>query len=179
MITLNLISEEVKKAHARMHINSVIRNNLLLLFIAITLISIMILFGKIYLQEKFIAVVEENTQTTDRIQSLITFEVTVSNDILKSVKTIQDEYIPWQRLLVILSEITPETVVIRQIQITQERGSLNLLGTAQDRDSFLLFKQHIDANPLFTNVESPISNILNKTDINFTLGITLDATLIE
>ena len=179
MITLNLISAEVKKTHTKMHMHSVIRNNLMLIFISTTLISIMILFGRIYLEEKFISVIDNTTQTTERIESPINFEVNLSNEMLKSVKKIQDEYIPWQSLLVVLSQITPEQVIIRQIQITQERGALNLLGTAEDREAFLLFKERIEENPLFIAVESPISNILNKTDINFTLGITLDTDLIE
>ena len=179
MITLNLIPADDKKRHAKKHIHSAIRNNLLLLFASMSLISIIILLGKIYLDTQFIVVIEESTSVTQRLNSPITKDIVNTNDILKSVKKIQDEFIPWHNLLIALSEITPDAVIIRQIAITQEGGELDILGTAQTREHFLQFKRQIEENELFINVDSPINNILKKSDINFTLGITIDTSLIQ
>ena len=179
MILLNLLPEEQKKAHVKQHVQHVIRNNLFLVFIVVSLISSLILLGRIYLENKFIAAVEDTTQTAGRLQSPLSQDVQLSNNVLKVAKEIQEEFIPWQNLLITLSNITPPNVVINQMSVTKERGELSLRGEAVDRDSFLTFKNNLETDPLFIEVESPISNILSKTDIVFSLNITLSTDLIE
>lgn len=179
MIILNLVPDTLKNEHIKKHVNRVIRNNLFLLFIVATLITILILLGRIYLENKFIESVIETTQTSGRLQSPISQDVNVSNETLKAAKKIQDEFIPWQNLLITLSTITPDKVVINQFQVTQEQNVLRLLGRAQDRESFLLFKENLESDELFADVLSPIENILNKTNINFSLNITVNTDIIQ
>jgi cell division ATPase FtsA len=50
---------------------------------------------------------------------------------------------------------------------------LEIYGTAANRDSLRNFKTTLDNNPNFSKVDLPISNFLEKTELNFTISITM------
>ena len=50
---------------------------------------------------------------------------------------------------------------------------LEIYGTATNRDSLRNFKTTLDNNPNFSKVDLPISNFLEKTELNFTISITM------
>lgn len=179
MITLNLVPAEMQKQHIKQHVHYAVRNNLLLIFIIVSIISMMTLFGRIYLENQFIESVADTTRTTGRLQSPVTQDVQLSNNSLRVAQQIQEEFIPWQNLLFTLSRITPDQVVINQLQITHEQDELRILGNAKNRDAFLTFKTNLENDPLFVEVLSPVSNLLSKTDINFTLNTMINEDLIE
>jgi len=179
MITLNLIPHEQKSLHLKMHVQQIIRNNLFLIFITASVISAALLVGRLYLENRFTETVIDTTRINTDLYSPVSENVKASNDILKIAKTIQDEFTPWHTLLIRLGEITPKNVTLRQIVISHDTSSLSLLGYATDRSSFLQFSEALEADELFVTVESPISNILNKVDINFSLNIILNTELIK
>jgi type IV pilus assembly protein PilM len=60
-------------------------------------------------------------------------------------------------------------------KIGKEAGapSLEIYGIAKDRDSLRNFKMALDGNPNFSKIDLPISNFLEKTNLSFTISITM------
>lgn len=58
---------------------------------------------------------------------------------------------------------------------TRESGThkISINGFASSRNDFLAFQQRIQTDRNFLNIDSPVSNLVNENDINFTINITL------
>ncbi len=58
---------------------------------------------------------------------------------------------------------------------TRESGThkISINGFASSRNDFLAFQQRIQTDKNFLNIDSPVSNLVNENDINFTINITL------
>jgi len=58
---------------------------------------------------------------------------------------------------------------------TRESGThkISINGFASSRDDFLSFQKSIQTEKNFLNVDSPVSNLVNENNINFTIQITL------
>jgi hypothetical protein len=54
-----------------------------------------------------------------------------------------------------------------------EVSTMEVYGTAANRDSLRNFKTALDNNPSFSEVNLPISNFLEKSNLNFTISITM------
>lgn len=52
-------------------------------------------------------------------------------------------------------------------------GSLTLTGVAGDRNSLSVFIKSLDADPLFSSVEIPISNFVEDKDIEFSIKLSI------
>ena len=94
---------------------------------------------------------------------------------MKKILDFQKDYIPWSRLLVSLSSHAPEGVVFKSLQAShQEKSMLTITGRAAKRDNFILLKNNLDSDELFTSVSSPIGNLLEQENIDFTLHLNLN-----
>lgn len=56
--------------------------------------------------------------------------------------------------------------------LTTDKGRARLKGTAATRDGFIAFIKIIEESGLFSKVDSPVSNILNKENIDFSITLT-------
>lgn len=174
MLALNLLPPETKKEIIARRINQVIKNNLLFLFVTATIITVSLLWGRIFLDNQFITTVNNTSQVSKRINSPLTADVHTINQTLQTITKIQQEFIPWPTVLFELGSVTPPAVIISNIQITQESATLQIRGLALTRSAFLQFKEDLEKNNLFTNIKSPVQNLLAQKNINFNLEITLN-----
>jgi type IV pilus assembly protein PilM len=67
---------------------------------------------------------------------------------------------------------TPST--IKKVDKTIEVSTLEIHGIADNRDSLRNFKTTLDNNPNFSKVDLPISDFLEKSDLIFTISITMN-----
>lgn len=65
-----------------------------------------------------------------------------------------------------INSITPKGIVFSMFALSEE-GELSLKGIAYTRTDMLDFKKGLEQSSLFEKVESPISNFVVETDINF------------
>jgi len=66
-----------------------------------------------------------------------------------------------------------QIIFSKKIVKKEEATILEIYGKAKDRDSLRIFKETLDGNPNFSEVDLPISNFLGKSDLIFTISITL------
>jgi len=82
-------------------------------------------------------------------------------------------------MLVELDKLIPDNIQITYLDLKsqeQEEDTLKVLemkGKAITREKLLAFQENLENSSLFTQVESPISNILEQKNINFNFDLTV------
>ena len=95
------------------------------------------------------------------------------NDILLTIDKIRKkESFNFPYILRVLGRMAPEGVVFRTITFRGE--NIGIQGHAEGREGVLALKKNLEEEPLFTNIFSPLSNIVKERDINFTFNFAID-----
>lgn len=166
MLRLNLISEELKQNIKLKHIYKMLKRAIFLLIIITIFIAIIFLVSKIILQNNFNKIVEQTTLITKNSQGRNT-KIREINIKINYVDEIQNDYIEWSYLLEDLARNINNNIIFNLINIDGEEKKIELKGIAISRNSLLLLKDGLDDSDIFINIDFPISNILEKKDINF------------
>lgn len=78
---------------------------------------------------------------------------------------------------VILGKIarsTPAGIAVSRIAYNSKTSVVLVNGHADQRTQVITFKERLEADPAFLEVESPLSNLLQSTDVDFKFTITLE-----
>ncbi len=173
MLTLNLASQELKQKIKSRHIYSLLKKMNLILMIIVIIIAIILLSAKMILQNNFNDVVAQTTLVTGSGGGKYAEKVRKINSQINIVSQIQNERVPWPYLLETIAKITPGGVVLSSIKLNEKNLTLKLRGNAETRDDFIELKNNLKNSKIFTDVKSPIKDILQKENINFALDAKL------
>ena len=166
MLHLNLISEKLKQNIKLRYIYKILKRTIFLLIVITIFVAIIFLVSKIILQNSFNKIVEQTTLITKNSQGRNT-KIREINIKINYVDEIQNNYIEWSYLLEDLAKNINNNIIFNLIKIDREEKTIELKGIAKSRDSLLLLKDGLDDSDMFININFPISNILEKKDINF------------
>lgn len=166
MITLNLIPTEKKKTIQLTQIFLILKNIALVLLLIIAIVAIILLAGKVIIDNQFSRIVEE-TSLTNRYANLFNVEIKEFNTLVQAVDKIESSYIPWNNFFFEFTNLVPTNVQIYSFELNQ--GKLLLTGLADSRESLLNFKSNLEKNSAFSNIKVPMDNILKKDNIKFSI----------
>ncbi|KKR21758.1 MAG: hypothetical protein UT48_C0004G0014 [Parcubacteria group bacterium GW2011_GWE2_39_37] len=166
MIKLNLISQESRKEIKLKRIYDILKSTYLTLLILVTVVSMIFLAARIILQHNFNDVVSQTTLITKNSQEY-NAKIREINSKISSINQIQNEYIPWSNALVELAEKSPSDISLTFLEIVQEKNLIKLKGTAETRESLLKLKSNLEDSSIFYQIEMPLSNIFEKSNIYF------------
>lgn len=176
MITLNLISPEYKKT---IKIKKILRDaqNLFLCITLITIITaIVLLAARKVLEDHFVSTIGQ-TSLISRNQTE-NKKIVEINKKIQLAKQIQQDYIPWSRLIIHFSKLVPDNIIIDSFNVNPDANKnefkISLSGTAAVRNDFLDFKKKLlEAKKLFDekDVEIPVANLFEKEDIKFNINL--------
>ncbi len=169
MLTLNLISEELKKEIKLRHLYLFIKKINLTLIIITIAVAIILLVAKTILQVKFNDIVGQTTLVTKTNQGYNN-KIRDINSKINFVESIQNNFIPWSNLLKTVADITPGDIGLNYLKINFADQTIKIKGKAGLRDSLLDFKQKMEATAIFKDIDFPIKNILEKENINFEIN---------
>lgn len=173
MLRLNLLSEEAKKEIKYKRLYSlIIRVDLMLLtgaiFLAIIFTGSQLVlknnYDEFYNQE---ALIKFGSQDYDQ-------KIREINEKLKTISQIQKEYVSTSALIKELTDRIPDGVFLNYIKADIAGQSLKIIGQAKRRENFLSLKTELSKSPVFTEIDSPLQNILQKENIDFEMNIRLD-----
>lgn len=167
MITLNIISPELKNEIKLKNIYQIVKSSFLLIgffliFYAIILVSSRFVL-KSYLGEISRINNNANSSTNDTAKA-----VTDVNSKLKEVAAIQRDEINWLNLLELISKNTSSDIKYNKISMSRTNGLL-LSGESKTRDGLIKMKKFLDDSSFLSDVDFPISNLLEKENINFNI----------
>lgn len=169
MITINILSQETKKELKLRRIHTAIKNSGFVFVLVIIVISMMMLIARIIMQETFNGIVAQTTLITRNSQSYNS-KVREINTKINSVEQIQKGHTTPSAILTLLSGFTDDNIVYSSINISTTNNTINTRGFAGTRESLLGLKDKMESSGIFTNIEFPLANILEKTNITFTIN---------
>jgi len=120
-----------------------------------------------YVQKAVLLGAKEVTRAQDKYKELSSYEnkfkeVNNSSALLLKIKS---GHLHWLKILEKMSDSTPDGIMITDLSTKNFR--VYLLGKAKDRDLLLEFKNKLESNDCFDNVNLPLSNLVVKTDVDF------------
>jgi len=92
------------------------------------------------------------------------------NNLLININQIQSEYTNWTSELKNISSLVPPGVTLSSFVLQKNTSEFKFTGKAATRDALLNFKDSLENSDFFTEIQSPISNLLTKVNINFELS---------
>jgi len=166
-INLNLIGSKKKNEIKKNSRYIEIINNLAILTMVIALSSLLLFVSSKYMDYKI--------QSIENINSItgVDAEIVKINEDLSEIEKIQSNYIKWSRVLVNLLSLIPEGNTINKLKLDKINNKMHLSGNSQKRDNFLELKSNLENSDMLSNIESPISNLLRRENIDFSLSADL------
>lgn len=170
MITLNLLSPEKKKELAQKKIYDSLRDALYILLLFSTFIAAISLMARLLLKKNFETSIKQNIPLQQKGLELER-KVTHLNKTLARIEEIQKNSISYSPTLLTLTQLIPNGITISELTIA--RDTVSIRGKAKSRDAFLELTSIIEKNPDFENVDYPITNLVQKEDIDFSINFTV------
>jgi len=178
---LNLLPPKEKEKLELDNLNQLIfflaiRIAIFLLIFTLLLITTYYCLSILLKEQKRLIEINENDI---KIQQLVKMEEKIKNvnQQLHKINLKQKELVVWTPALEELSKITPSGVYLINFSYRLSNNEINLSGWAESRDKLINFKDSLEESALFVNLESPLSNLIKQTDINF--SFTLEPALLN
>lgn len=161
---------------------------LLNLLVVASIVASLLLFPSYFLAQSKESLVENkldafNKENPDLSNSNID---NITNDINSKLEMLNNAATPYEvsdNVLsniinsrtdgITFSQIIFDKKTIKVSDLDQEVSVLEINGIATNRDTLRNFKTALDSNTSFSKVDLPISDFLEKTDLNFTITITM------
>ncbi len=166
MLSLNLVSQKLKEEIKLRHVYKLLLQINFVLIIATIFIAIIILVAKIILQNNFNKVVAETTLIARDSQGR-NFKIREINAHLNQVADIQGNFVPWSFVLENIAGYVNNDVVFYLLKLDRETQLIELRGMSGTRQSLLTLKEGIQNSEMFSDIDFPLKNILEKSDIDF------------
>lgn len=93
------------------------------------------------------------------------------NKYLRHIMSVDDAMIPFAERMRAVSEAAPAGIQIRNIQLNVQ--GITVSGVGATRDAVLAYQNALDALPFVSGVNYPLSNLLERKNVNFEFGIAL------
>ena len=169
MIILNLLPPQEKKV---ILIDQIYRRTILFgsgALLSLIIFAILLALSLITINIK-VKNAENELKTTQAKLKIEGFEnlqkkIKQINTQIGDINNIQANYIYYSLAIKKIIEIMPDLIQLQSLSLKQ--GRFDLDGFAPNRDTVLLLKQALEKSPNFTNIESPITNLLKSNNISF------------
>lgn len=92
--------------------------------------------------------------------------VTETNRHLRLLSDRASASVAWSRVLADIAAAAPPGIALERITAGPSRA-ISIRGVAPTRDEVLAMRRALENNPSFIDVSSPLSNILQRTNVNF------------
>ncbi len=173
MITINLLSSKEKKDITFEKTNISIISSFVVLLIVSVLLSI-VLYTIHDLQKENLKALsqqaasvrqfldkEENKAMEEKVRKINYYLITINKN--------EKERTRFSKSLAEIASLTPDKIRLFNIALSKEEKKFEISGNAKSRDSLLQFSEYLEKSEYFENIESPLSNLISPTNINFSL----------
>lgn len=172
MNNLNLISAEQRQYLENRRMKLALERLFILLFLFVFSASLGLGFGKYLLANNYQQLLSYKSADTF---SNVDRDINELNNVIKLISRIQSDYSPIAHNLDFFASTVPANIFITNLYLDKktEKGesfwSIVISGRAKTREDLIKFKSNLEQSNGFSEIESPISNLLKKTDIDFQL----------
>lgn len=177
MLTLNLLPPK-EKEKVKLELTFAFLVEFGAQFIFLALIFTGLLFS-IYLYSSILTgaqigliAVEKQAIQEERFRK-IEEDLRKSNDTVEEVLNLESQFFAFAKIIEDLAGFVPKGIYLKNLTITPGGRKISLVGLAPTREIMLNFKKNLEGSQKFSDVYSPISNLLVPKDVNFAFTITL------
>ncbi len=155
-----------------------------LLIVALIFFVTATIFGLIFLLPSYLLSLSKESVARDHLKSVqdvaktnakpeLSAELKAANLQIVELKG-SVEQMPIKKILDMVIKDRPEGLKINSFSLTRDAqaGTLLITGIAPTRESLVSFNKTLSAEPLFSKVESPVSELAKSKNIGFSLSIT-------
>lgn len=89
------------------------------------------------------------------------------NKKIRYADTLQQGFSKWSVAALKITELIPKGVSLDYLFLNRATGAIRLNGRAESREAFLAAKETLEKSQLFKSLEAPLSNLLEKSNIEF------------
>lgn len=173
MLSLNLVSRELKKEIKLRRLYALVKKaNFSLVIIVMTAASLLLL-AKFILQNNFNETIAQTTLVTKNSQGY-NDKVRGINGKIDIVSEIQKEFSLSSQFLENLAKDVPDDIHFSYLKISKADKTIKIRGKADSREGLLSLKKTLENSPGLSDMEFPIKNILKQNDIDFEINAVLD-----
>ncbi len=133
----------------------------------------LIILGSYFvISQQIILLKTKNLEKTDRIAASVKNETdaTSVNEIADKILKIKSETVFPETVLNIITSAKTPGISIARYEINLEKGDIQVIGTSTDRESLISFKQNLEKSSAVHDVQIPLTNFENVTNLEFTLS---------
>jgi Tfp pilus assembly protein PilN len=143
-----------------------------LIFLGILLFSVKIYILSQIESQKTLVALESSYVDTPQVKELEK-NITDANQKISSLILFYENQVDLTEVLEKISFLSPLNVYLADFNYQKEKNLITLEGFAETREDFLEFKKSLEAEKEFSNLYSPISNLVKPTDIDFYITFNL------
>lgn len=145
-----------------------VKEMLAMVLLASALGAITITWSYIVLQEDFNNL-SESASLVNKEFSKYNLETRRLNSLAKSLNQAAAGYTRLSPKILDLTANLPSDIKINGLQMNRNNGKIFISGTAQTREALLRYQEILKTVDWLIEVDTPISQLFQKTDINFTI----------
>ena len=165
-INLNLLPA-VKKTRLEYIINFLLTKDILELVILIaSVLATTLIWSWIFLENDFIILAESAT-AINRDYYAYNQDAKKINDLIKNINLASQNFAPISPKLKELINSLPNDVKLNYIQLDRQAQTLTITGMATTRAALLGYQDILNKISWITRMETPISQLFQKNNINF------------
>ena len=173
MIRLNLISQGAKNEIKFRRFAQIFRKICASLIGLTMTIALILLLGKLFLSRYSADITGQYSLVTKNYEDSDT-GVKGLDQRLTSIQKIQDDYYTYSDLMEKLTGAANNGIKFSEIRIDAVGKKMSFGGTADTRDSLLTLKKNLEETETFSDVDLPLSNILQKDNVEFEISANLN-----
>ncbi len=95
-----------------------------------------------------------------------------ANERIKQIASIDKAQLYWSRVFEKISQLIPVGIGLKTLSTDQY--AITLSGVADTRENLIAFKDKLEKETCFSNIVLPLSNLVDKADVEFQITLDVD-----
>ncbi len=115
-------------------------------------------------------IVQNRSRTAKQFKELEKYDSQFKqiNNQISQIYSVEQDQFYWSKMLIRLSELVSSGIKLNSL--TTNNYNIVLKGIADNRDDLITFKKQLLNEPELTNVDLPLSNLVDKNNIEFQIS---------
>lgn len=165
MIDLNLLSPDRREALNARILYANIERTMIVLVIVTFLTALLLVAIKTRMLHRLNDIESRQLLSTEYVA--VNKEIKQLNASINSIEKLQKRAAPASILIEDIVRRTPPGILISELDFETQTRSMRINGFASTRDSLLSYESNLLDSPFIEKLDSPISNLFLKTDLDF------------
>lgn len=163
---LNLAPDLQKQRIRKERVFLLAHNIIGIVLVAVSISSILLTAARFVLIRHY-GQIRNDTSLVNVEHQILRTSVGSLNKKIETGEAVQKNFVKWSALLGEMAALAPSQTTLNFVHMSRESDSLRLTGTAENRDALIRLKEALESSGFVSELEAPLSNLLEQANINF------------